>query len=74
MLKPQQRGAPESGMFTKEFLYGMNLLTIGGLAIMGIGLTLNRQGRIGVPATVAMMGVGTVLVVAGLYLATPAGS
>lgn len=61
-------------MFTEKYLYGMNLLTIAGLAVMGIGLTLNRQGQLRAPATVAIMGAGTALVFAGLYFAAPAGS
>jgi hypothetical protein len=39
---------------------------------MGIGLTLNRQGRLGVPLVFGLMGVGTVLVFVGIYLLVPA--
>jgi hypothetical protein len=62
----------EWGMFTKEILYGMNLLTLAGFVLMGIGLTLNRQQKVGMPIAFALMGAGTVLVFLGLYLATPA--
>ena len=59
-------------MFTKEILYGMNILSLAGFVVMGIGLTLNRQGKLGAPAAFTVMGVGTVLVFLGLYIATPA--
>ena len=59
-------------MFTKEILAGMNLLTLVGFFVMGTGLTLSRQGRVGAPAAFALMGTGTALVMLGLYLATPA--
>jgi hypothetical protein len=39
---------------------------------MGIGMTLNRQQKIGVPIAFGLMGVGTVLVFGGLYVAVPA--
>jgi hypothetical protein len=53
-------------MLTKEFFYGMNILTLAGFALMGIGLTLNRQGRVRAPGAFALMGAGTVLVFLGL--------
>ena len=59
-------------MLTKEILYGMNILTLAGFLLMGMGLTLNRQGRVGAPGAFALMGAGTVLVFIGLYVATPA--
>jgi len=58
-------------MLTKEILYGMNLLTVAGFILMGIGLTLNRHGKVRTPVAFALMGVGTVLVFLGLYVATP---
>jgi hypothetical protein len=60
-------------MLTKELFYGMNILTLAGFALMGIGLTLNRQGRVRAPGAFALMGAGTALVFLGLYVATPAG-
>jgi hypothetical protein len=59
-------------MFTKEILYGMNLLTLAGFVLMGVGLTLNRHGKVPTPVAFALMGVGTVLVFLGLYVAAPA--
>ena len=59
-------------MFTKEILYGMNLLTLAGFVLMGVGLTLNRQQKVRTPVAFGLLGVGTVLVFLGLYVATPA--
>jgi hypothetical protein len=59
-------------MLTREIFYGMNILSLAGFALMGITLTLTRQGRLRVPAAFALMGVGTVLIFLGLYVATPA--
>jgi len=59
-------------LLTRELVYGMNILTLAGFALMGIGLTLNRQGRVRAPGAFALMGAGTVLVVLGLYVAAPA--
>ncbi len=61
-----------ASMFTKEILYGMDLLTLAGFVLMGIGMTLNRQGKVRTPVAFALMGAGTVLVFLGLYVATPA--
>ena len=58
-------------MFTKAVLYGMNLLTLAGFLLMGIGLTLNRQGKVRTPVAFALMGAGTIMVFLGLYVATP---
>jgi hypothetical protein len=44
----------------------------GGFVLMGIGLTLNRQQKIGVSIAFGLMGAGTVLVFVGLYVAVPA--
>jgi hypothetical protein len=60
-------------VFTKEILYGMNLLTLLGFVLMGIGLTLNRQQKVAVPVAVGLMGTGTALVFLGLYIAVPTG-
>jgi len=32
-------------MFTKDILFGMNILTLAGFVVMGLTLTLNRMGR-----------------------------
>jgi hypothetical protein len=66
-------GSAGQGMFTREILYGMNILTLAGFALMGIGLTLNRQQKVRTPVAFALMGAGTALVFLGLYVATPAG-
>ena len=54
-------------MLTKHTLFGMNLLSLVGLMIMGFGLTLNRMARAGLPLSVGVMGLGTALVLVGLY-------
>ena len=59
-------------MLAKEILYGLNILTLVGFVLMGIGLTLNRQQKVRVPVAFALMGAGTVLVFLGIYVATPA--
>jgi hypothetical protein len=40
---------PGQGMFTKAILYGMNILSLAGFVLMGVGLTLNRQGKVRTP-------------------------
>ena len=59
-------------MLTKEILYGMNIPTLAGFLLMGIGLTLTRQRTVRAPIAFALMGAGTALVVLGLYIAAPA--
>lgn len=59
-------------MLTRQFLFGINLLTLAGFLVMGVGLTLTRQGVIRAPLAFALMTLGTALVVVGLYLAPPA--
>jgi hypothetical protein len=59
-------------MLTREILYGLNILTLAGFVMMGIGLTLNRQQKVRVPVAFALMGAGTVMVFLGIYVATPA--
>ena len=54
-------------MLMKDTLFGMNLLSLVGLIIMGFGLTLNRMARAGLPLSVGLMGFGTALVLVGLY-------
>ena len=55
-----------------EVFFGMNVVTLAGFAVMGIGLTLNRQGTIRAPMAFAMMGAGTALLLFGFYMAPPA--
>ena len=54
-------------MLTKDLLFGLNLLTIAGFAVMGLALSLNRSGQIGAPLSIGLMSVGTALVFYGLY-------
>jgi hypothetical protein len=61
------RTEPLRQMLTKDILFGMNILTLVGLIMTGFGLTLRRMGRPGLPLCFAVMGVGTALVLAGLY-------
>ena len=53
---------------TREILFGLNLVTLIGFVLMGVGLNQSRQGRSRAPIAFALMGVGTVLVFAGIYL------
>ena len=54
-------------MLTRDILLGMNVLTLIGLIMTGFGLTLRRTARAGLPLCLGFMGVGTVLVLVGLY-------
>jgi hypothetical protein len=54
-------------MLTKDILFGMNVLTLAGFAVMGLSLTLNRTGRIGPSLSIGLMCAGTALVFFGLY-------
>src|SRR6516164_6477319 len=56
-------------MLTKEILFGMNILTLAGFAVMGITLTLNRMGQVGKALSIGLMAAGTALVFFGLYAA-----
>jgi hypothetical protein len=56
-------------LVTRDLFHGLNLLILVGFVAMGIGLNQGRQGRSRVPIAFAMMGIGTVLVFAGLYIA-----
>jgi hypothetical protein len=58
-------------MFTKDILFGMNILTLAGLVMTGFGLNLRRTARAGLPFCVGLMGVGTALVLFGLYASGP---
>ena len=55
-------------MLTKDFLFGMNLLSLAGFVLMLCALNLGRQGRVRRWPSVALMGAGTALVFVGLYL------
>jgi len=54
-------------MLTKDILFGMNILTLVGLIMTGFGLSMRRMAKAGPPLCFGVMGVGTALVLAGLY-------
>jgi hypothetical protein len=54
-------------MFTKDILFGMNVLTLAGFALMGLTLTLRRMAQAGTPLSIGLMCAGTALVFLGLY-------
>ena len=56
-------------LLTRDMFHGLNLLVVLGFVAMGIGLNQSRQGRSRAPVAFAMMGIGTILVFAGLYVA-----
>jgi hypothetical protein len=56
---------------TKNLSFGLNLISLAGFFVMGIGLTLSRQQRIGAPIAFGLMGVGTALLFLGIYVAVP---
>ena len=58
-------------MLTKDFLFGMNIVSLAGFLVMGFGLTLSRQGRTRVPAAFVLMGTGTALLFWGMHIAAP---
>jgi hypothetical protein len=62
-----------NALLDQNFIRGLNLLTVVGFVFMGIGLNQSRQGRARAPAAFALMGVGTVCVIAGMYFGRPAG-
>lgn len=54
-------------VFTRDILFGMNILTLAGFAVMGLSLTLRRMARTGVRLSIGLMCAGTALVFLGLY-------
>jgi len=48
-------------------MFGMNALTLVGFVLMAVGLNLSRARRIRPLFAFGLMGVGTVLVFAGIY-------
>jgi hypothetical protein len=58
-------------MLNKNLPFGFNLISLAGFLLMGLGLTLSRQKRIGAGATILLMGAGTALLFGGLYVAVP---
>ena len=55
-------------MLTNTSLFGMNIISFAGLALMGVTLTLSRQQRVGSAVAIVLMGTGTVLLALGFYL------
>jgi FtsH-binding integral membrane protein len=55
-------------MLTKDLVFGLNLVSLAGFAVMAIGLNLGRAARSRAPLGFVLMGVGTALVFFGLYL------
>jgi hypothetical protein len=51
----------------KESVFGVNILSLAGFLVMGLGLTLRRMARAGTLLCLGMMSAGTVLVLLGLY-------
>jgi hypothetical protein len=60
-------------LLAQNILHGLNLLTILGFVAMGIGLNQSRQGRSRAPIAFALMGLGTGLVILGMYFGYPPG-
>ena len=56
-------------LLTRDMFHGLNLLIVIGFIAMGIGLNQSRQGRARMPVAFAMMGIGTLFVFIGLYVA-----
>ncbi|HJU15553.1 MAG TPA: hypothetical protein VJ770_03710 [Stellaceae bacterium] len=52
----------------RNLAFGFNLVSLFGFAVMVIGFNLGRTARGRAPFAFALMGVGTALVFAGLYL------
>jgi hypothetical protein len=55
------------GALLKENVFGINILSLLGFAVMGFGLTLRRMARAGILLALGLMSAGTVLVLLGLY-------
>jgi hypothetical protein len=60
-------------MLTKDLLFGMNALSLAGFAVMFVALNTARQPNLPKIWSIGLMGAGTMLLFAGLYLRTPAG-
>jgi hypothetical protein len=54
-------------MFTKDILFGMNILSLAGFLVMGLSLTLRRVGNARASHCIGLMCAGTALVFFGLY-------
>jgi hypothetical protein len=56
-------------MLTRDFLFGLNILTLAGFLIMLLSMHLARTKQVRAVVAVVGMTVGTALVVFGLYAA-----
>ena len=59
--------ALRNALLAQNILHGLNLLTIIGFVLMGIGLNQSRQGRARAPIAFGFMIAGTLLVFCGMY-------
>ena len=59
-------------LLVQNILHGLDLLTVIGFVVMGVGLNQSRQGRARAPIAFVLMTVGTVLVIGGIYFGRPA--
>ena len=55
------------GALLKQTVGGMNVVSLAGFAVMGLGLTLRRMAQARTLLCVGLMAAGTVLVLLGLY-------
>jgi hypothetical protein len=55
------------GTLLQQSVFGMNILSLVGFLVMGLGLTLRRMAQAGTALVLALMSAGTVLVLLGLY-------
>jgi hypothetical protein len=58
-------------MLTKDLLFGMNIVSLAGFAVMFLALSLTRRPDVAKIWSIALMGAGTALLLVGLYLHTP---
>jgi hypothetical protein len=65
--KDQPHRPRGKAVLTRDILFGMNILTLGGFVVMGLTLTLNRMGQVGKALSIGLMAAGTALVFLGLY-------
>jgi hypothetical protein len=59
-------------MLTRQLLFGLNIISLAGFAVMGIVMSLARQQRLRPPLALTLMGMGTALLLLGLYIGVPA--
>ena len=58
-------------MLTKDLLFGMNIVSLAGFVVMFLALNLSRRPGVGKIWSIALMSVGTALLLVGLYVHTP---